>query len=565
MENNQDSFSPEGKLKLKLSAVIAAAALIITASLLAYAVFVWQDQKLGKMSELEQQVAVLESRLKQETAKDAEDAGSETKEEDEKNEEEPVVLTGQIKLAKIQVDWEDEPIKVADCREGSNCYLVGRIKNADPVYNRKPFYLEITDGMGMEINHYIIEQGDDGVQKRLYTEDYENNISVPIAGISDIPDTIVMPDNGKELKKDSVGDLFVEKDAKVLFVHKTLGNIYLLSNSCVAAELPDHTVVGYNFVLPFVSREKTTLDITFNDKSKNTEEYDYNNLQCGGICRYLAIEEGEIKMEDLEQVGTAPDGTNFYKLKNREAKQLRDLYLDKNTEAYFDENYQNLEKSKYTYDQFIALNPYLFWQDPLGRWIRFTNKKFAFMAEMCKPVVYLYPEKKTRLDIKVDVNGALTYAEPEYEGVWRVEASPAGKITDLATGKIYDSLLWEGFGLNYPKQESGWVVAKEDLGAFFDDKLRQLGLNSKERSDFKEYWLPRLSEKPFYKISFLTRSQFDGIASVSFSPNKPDTFIRVMMTAKGLDAYEKITEQKLVKTPERNGFTAVEWGGALLN
>ena len=41
---------------------------------------------------------------------------------------------------------------------------------------------------------------------------------------------------------------------------------------------------------------------------------------------------------------------------------------------------------------------------------------------------------------------------------------------------------------------------------------------------------------------------------------EPDTLIRVLMQYKPLDKYMEVKEQELV-TPDRNGFTVVEWGG----
>lgn len=46
---------------------------------------------------------------------------------------------------------------------------------------------------------------------------------------------------------------------------------------------------------------------------------------------------------------------------------------------------------------------------------------------------------------------------------------------------------------------------------------------------------------------------------LNVEPN-PDTTIRVLMTYKGLKEPIDIKEQKLV-TPNREGFTVVEWGG----
>ena len=46
---------------------------------------------------------------------------------------------------------------------------------------------------------------------------------------------------------------------------------------------------------------------------------------------------------------------------------------------------------------------------------------------------------------------------------------------------------------------------------------------------------------------------------LDINPN-PDTFIRILMTYKGLNKLIEVKEQKL-ETPIRNGFVAVEWGG----
>ena len=46
---------------------------------------------------------------------------------------------------------------------------------------------------------------------------------------------------------------------------------------------------------------------------------------------------------------------------------------------------------------------------------------------------------------------------------------------------------------------------------------------------------------------------------LEINPN-PDTIIRVLMIFRGLESPMEVEEQKL-DTPERKGFTVVEWGG----
>ena len=71
----------------------------------------------------------------------------------------------------------------------------------------------------------------------------------------------------------------------------------------------------------------------------------------------------------------------------------------------------------------------------------------------------------------------------------------------------------------------------------------------------------RETGKPYYFVTFLSRQFIDQLAPLTIDP-KPDTIIRVLMDWKGLDGEQKANEFQ-IKTPERKGFTAVEWGGML--
>jgi len=96
---------------------------------------------------------------------------------------------------------------------------------------------------------------------------------------------------------------------------------------------------------------------------------------------------------------------------------------------------------------------------------------------------------------------------------------------------------------------------------FLDEKLIELGLIKKEADEFIEFWLPKMQEKNFYFITFMPKESFDKLAPLNIIP-RPDTVIRVFMDFEGLDEEIEFTEQEIA-TPERNGFTVVEWGGAL--
>ncbi len=471
-------------------------------------------------------------------------------------------------LTYISVKWEKEWIKEpGDCKDKNYCeaenYLAGKVLGGK--YDGLNVYIRAELGLGTFYRHYIREN-----DTRLYFD--ENNIK--IKGIDNLPAEIDFPGTGYKIKKNSIAstDFSQVKTVRKLFTEPELGDFYLSDSGCFVVELPDHTAITYDIVLPFVNKESAgfyggKVDLTFINGKKNSEEYVFNEIKgCGALCYYLAVvSEKDLKPDTrLEKAGVTSNGEDIFKIKSSDDAVLKALYNEKNTFAYvYDENYQN-PKNKYTYKEFISFNPLLYWKDPLGRWIQFKNSRFIPAAEMCKPVIYLYPQEKVSLNVKVDPNGGITYSNPLYSGGWNVEADPNGIIKDIRTGKKYDYLFWEGIGLNYPMENKGWAVKKENLSSFFDDKLFQLGLRDREIRDFKSYWLGRLTDKPYYRITFLDKEQFDEIAPLEVSPASPDRVIRVMMTAKGLEKNEDVPVQEIKEPAPRAGFTLVEWGGAVL-
>ncbi len=182
-------------------------------------------------------------------------------------------------------------------------------------------------------------------------------------------------------------------------------------------------------------------------------------------------------------------------------------------------------------------------------------------AEMGKPVIYLYPTKETKVFVNVKPTSGITVSEPAINDGWNVWATPEGKITNIADNTVYPYLFWEGIAANFITPKEGFVVAQKDVSTFFDKKLSYLGLNSKEIADFKEFWVPKFTEKPYYFITFIDQASIDGYAPLTVSP-KPDSVIRVFFDYKGLDKSVKVTEQKL-KAATRSGFAVTEWGGRL--
>lgn len=175
-----------------------------------------------------------------------------------------------------------------------------------------------------------------------------------------------------------------------------------------------------------------------------------------------------------------------------------------------------------------------------------------------KPVIYLYPEEETQVEVKLDYEGELTTTYPAYENGWEVLAQPDGTLTDTKTGREYYCLFWEGISENDYDLSKGFVVKGEETQDFLEDSLAKLGLTEREANEFIIYWLPQMEGNAYNLISFQGESYTDK-ATLDITP-APDSVIRVFMAWKGLDAAVEVEPQSL-EAIERTGFTVVEWGG----
>ena len=183
--------------------------------------------------------------------------------------------------------------------------------------------------------------------------------------------------------------------------------------------------------------------------------------------------------------------------------------------------------------------------------------------ETAKPVIYLYPEQETKVNVQLTFNGTLTSTYPTLppEG-WTVTAQPDGTLTD-EEGRSYRYLFWEGVANVDWKQDSGFLVKAEDAREFLEESLTQLGLNELEQNDFITYWLPKLEKNGESFVTFAAEQYTDN-AILTVTP-QPDSVLRVEMLISKVDdsnraAFQKLLEQELPRF-EREGFVLVEWGG----
>ncbi|HLC45234.1 MAG TPA: hypothetical protein VJK50_05355, partial [Patescibacteria group bacterium] len=316
---------------------------------------------------------------------------------------------------------------------------------------------------------------------------------------------------------------------------------------------PDGTAISYQLVIDFVGTDNVP-HLTWSDGTANTAEYKYTDIGGCGSVNYLSVMAPDKidRANDLVKAGKNSFGEDIYVLKDMNHPVLRDIY---------DNQYFVYQGEKVSYDEFTKSWPVFFWIDPFGDLVKFQNAKFVPLAECGKPVIYLYPQTREQVSVRLAPQDGFSYTEPEYGTGWDVIADPSGVLVNVSDGKSYPYLFWEGRGGMYQEPTKGFVVAENEVHSFLQEKLALLGLNAKESADFEEFWEPRMKGAPYYFISFLGNSVMDQLAPLSITP-APDTVIRVLMDFRPLQAPVASTGYHM-KTPVRRGFTVVEWGGVL--
>lgn len=306
---------------------------------------------------------------------------------------------------------------------------------------------------------------------------------------------------------------------------------------------------------------------------------------CGGSKSTFIV--NSLKDDDLEMVISSTPYPIYF-LKNS-SHPLYELAYQIKTDID-DETYKSVNdgKSKPTFEEYVAKHPLLFFKDSWGRWGVMGEYDIKLMGGCGKPVIYLYPEKPTDIRLSFLSSVSLNTQIPFYNNGWYVNARPDGTLTDLQPqytdcSKInslkfgseyasnaceknsYPYIYWSGKSRQnpYPKVDGGWVIEKNNLQEFMNEKLKEIGLNEKESNDMTSYWVIKMKEKnaPYYQISFLKTNQMNEFIPMNVNP-VPDSVLRVFLDFKALSKKPSV-EPKPQQFNKfiRHGFTLVEWGG----
>lgn len=192
--------------------------------------------------------------------------------------------------------------------------------------------------------------------------------------------------------------------------------------------------------------------------------------------------------------------------------------------------------------------------------IEYEYEEYNDDGMVYKPIIYMYPTKDTEVLVKLLKEENITCVYPEYKQGWNVLAKPNGDLIDLNTNRQLYALYYESeIDKDIKIENEGFIVKGADTSKFLEEKLDVLGLTPREAQEFIVYWLPKLEANKYNYIRFATMDEINEFIPLEITPT-PDKMIRVLMTFKGLEQPIDVEEQQLT-TPQRTGFTVVEWGG----
>jgi hypothetical protein len=293
---------------------------------------------------------------------------------------------------------------------------------------------------------------------------------------------------------------------------------------------------------------------------------------------------------DLASVGTTQYGAPVYSLKdpNHPLNQAA-YYSEVSSVQNFSAMNDNVPAP--SFNDFVAKHPILIVKDPFGRLLAIDENEYTYVdGSDCggkKPVIYLYPQKPTKVAVQFAAPIDLTLSIPSYANEWNVLAQPNGMLQDLqpqftdcgaidstALGSEYAQtacekndypyLYWAGYiGHLFPHLNEGWVIPQSGIRAFLEKELTAAGLDQKEKDDMISYWVPELSGfgASYYRLSFLQTDQMNALVPLNITP-RPDTEFRIFLLWSPLTGMPSVQPTpQVLQSLVRNGFTVVEWGG----
>ena len=179
-----------------------------------------------------------------------------------------------------------------------------------------------------------------------------------------------------------------------------------------------------------------------------------------------------------------------------------------------------------------------------------------------KPNIYLYPQEQMGLDVNIIFphGGEVTTSIPNYGSGWKnLSIDPAGKINDEFTFLFYESQ-----NPDLSQYNEGWTIAQQDLESFFTKNLTETGFEGQEIIDFVDFWIPILTDYPYYAIYPQYNEHLSKMTELEFSI-EPDNLLRLLYSIEGQQDDSLILPEPAIPNFKREGFHVVEWGVSFRN
>ena len=107
------------------------------------------------------------------------------------------------------------------------------------------------------------------------------------------------------------------------------------------------------------------------------------------------------------------------------------------------------------------------------------------------------------------------------------------------------------------------MVERSNLKSQISNIMMQIGFTEKEITDFLDYWLVKLQEKPYYFMTLIPEDVINQKEKLEFSV-QPDTLLRVRFIFEGLDAPLSVKPKDTIPHKKRLGFVVTDWGGTII-
>ncbi|MGB0932927.1 MAG: hypothetical protein ACPGU5_01505 [Lishizhenia sp.] len=176
-----------------------------------------------------------------------------------------------------------------------------------------------------------------------------------------------------------------------------------------------------------------------------------------------------------------------------------------------------------------------------------------------KPVVYFYSTTKQEYTLEFPEDTKIDFTYPKLnQNRWIISANKKGVIETDETK--YPYLFWETSKPVTVDWTHGFIVNKENILSFLEDKLSEMNLNYKEKTDFITYWFPKMAKYDRVDIQFLFNASYQKeILDIQVTPNV--NAFRVFMFFKPSSGKTKLKPQ-IIEKAHRTPTFYLEWGGA---